>query len=161
MRRVLLAVLLVLAVPACGGGSGTDQGSDSGGGSIQGDGEREFDRCTLITAEEAEQWLGSPVDHVGPADLPVDADATCNYQSTANEKIILFQVNDGERYFASEGSGARGPDTITGIGEDAHTDGTYVEFLSDGYAVRVSRIQGDIPLADLEEIALLLESRLP
>jgi len=154
MKTASLFVVLMMVLAACGGGS-PEGGGDNGGG------DREFDRCTLMTAEEAEQWLGSPVDEVEPADLPVGADSTCSYRSTSNERSILIQVDDGEFYFAEEGSGARGPETISGLGEDAHTDGTYVAFLKDGWSVRVSQIQGAMTQAQLEEIAHLIESRLP
>lgn len=155
MKRLSMFVLVCVLAVSCGGEGGEDDGTDTGTSG------REFDRCTLLTAEEAEQWLGSPVDGVGPADLPVGAESTCELESTANEMILLIQVEDGEQYFASEGSGARGPVTITGLGEDAHSDGDSVSFLQNSFAVRVSRIQGVIPVEDLEEIAHIIESRLP
>ena len=51
--------------------------------------------------------------------------------------------------------------TITGLGEDAHSDGDSVSFLKNEFSVSVARIQGDIPVEDLEEIAHIIESRLP
>ena len=155
MRRVVLIVVLGLLAVACGGGGEPGEETSNGGG------DRDFDRCSLVSGEEAEQWLGTPVDYVGPADLPVGAEDTCSYESSANQMRILLQVSDGEQYFAFEGSGARGPVTLEGLGEDAHTDGTYVAFLQDGFSVRVSQIQGNIPQQDLEEMAQLVESRLP
>lgn len=156
MRRASLVLVLAVLVAACGGDGGGGGSAEGGGG-----GDRDFDRCSLMTAEEAEQWLGSPVDSVGPSDMPVNSEVTCSYQSTTNEKIVLLQVYDGEKYFAFAGSDVRGPDTIAGLGEDAHTDGDSLSFLKDDFTVSISRIQGTITVAELEEIARLIESRLP
>lgn len=160
MSHLLLVIVLVLA--ACGGsgddGAGDTAGSDNGGGASS---DADFDRCSLMSAEEAAQWIGSPVDLVGPSDVPVGADETCVYASSPNETRILLQIRDGAQFFAEEGSGARGPDTIEGIGEDAHSDGSYIEFLEGGFTVRVSQIQGAISLDELKDIAQLIEGRLP
>lgn len=160
MRKSILLFVLALVVAACGGDSGNG-GADGGDGGDGGDGDRSVAACDLLSADEAAQWLGgSPVD-AGPSDAPGSQDETCSYRNDEAAMQILLQVRDGEQYFAGPDSGARGPDDVDGIGEDGHTDGSYVAFLANGFSVRVSQIQGPVTYEDLEEIAKLIESRLP
>jgi hypothetical protein len=155
MLKGLLILVLMLLIAACGGADVAD--NDDGGGS---GGDRDFDRCSIMSAEEAAQWLGSPV-VVGPSDVPVGAENTCRYRNDAAEMQVLIQIYDGEKYWAFPGSATRGPTDIADLGEDAHADGDSVSFLKNEFAASVSRIQGDIPAEDLEAIARLLEPRLP
>jgi hypothetical protein len=61
-RRAATLVTLALAVvvTACGEGGGAED--------VLGWGDRNLDRCSLISAVEAEQWLGAPVSEPAPAD---------------------------------------------------------------------------------------------
>lgn len=157
MKRTILLCLLAVVVAACGGGDG-DTGDGGGGG--DGGGDRDFDRCSLMTAEEAARWLGDPVDEVGPSEGP-GSEETCLYESTTNEKIVLIQVYDGEVYFAEEGSAVRGPNTITGLGDDAWSDVDTVAFLQNDFSVSVSRIFGPVSVDQLQEMAELISTQLP
>ncbi len=146
-----LAVALV--VSACGGGGGDD---------VLGLGDRNLDRCSLISAGEAEQWLGGTVS-VAPSD-GIDGKPdpiTCLYQKADAFTSILIQVYDGEVFFAEEGSASRTGETIDGLGEDAWIGDGKVGFLQNGWSASVSRISGTIPDEDILEIAQLMSSRLP
>lgn len=154
MRRLVGFGVLLLVLAACGG---DDAGSGGGGGD-----ERELDRCSLVSAQEAEKWIGvgtaQPADGFdGNPDLE-----TCRYSNEAEDMIILVQVYDGEQYHADEGSGAReGATDVAGLGEDGfYINGAY-RFLQDGWSVSVARIIGLIPDESLLEMAELIEARLP
>jgi hypothetical protein len=146
-----LVVALALLFPACGDDDGDALGV----------GNRGLDRCSLITSEEAEDWLGPALYEPAPAE-GIDGEpdlVTCRYE---NEKaIMLVQVYDGEEFYAEEGSPARTGETIEGLGEDAWLGDGDVNFLQDGWTVSASRIAGEIPDEDLIEIAQLMSSRLP
>jgi hypothetical protein len=116
----------------------------------------------LISAGEAEQWLGGTVS-VAPSD-GIDGKPdpiTCLYQKVDAFTSILIQVYDGEVFFAEEGSASRTGDTIDGLGEDAWIGDGKVGFLQNGWSASVSRISGTIPDEDILEIAQLMSSRLP
>ncbi|MGB7861735.1 MAG: hypothetical protein WBM90_14670 [Acidimicrobiia bacterium] len=154
MRRLVSFVVVLLVLAACGG---DDAGSGGGGGD-----ERELDRCSLVSAQEAEEWIG-----VGTAQPSEGIDGepdlvTCLYANEAEDMIILVQVYDGEVYFAEKGSGSRvGGTDVADLGEDAfYQDGAY-RFKQNDWSVSVARISGLIPDESLLEMAELIESRLP
>lgn len=150
---ITITLLLALALGACGDGGGDDD--------VLGLGDRGLDRCSLITADEAESWLGPLQEEPAPAtgfdDEPDPV--TCSYRGERTN--ILVQVYDGEVFFAEEGSTARG-ETLEGLGEDAHADDDSVKFLQNDWAASVAYISGQ-PLSrtELVEIAELMSSRLP
>jgi hypothetical protein len=146
---ILGAALILLGLAACGGGDG-------------GDGARDLAACDVMTAAEAEQWLGSPVEEPTQLELPGGPDeATCNYENLETGQKILVQVNDGRRYFAEEGSGARGGPTVDGLGEDAWADEGTVAFTQNDWSVHVSNIVGGVTNATLMEIARFISTQLP
>ena len=150
----LCAILAVaLAVSACGGGGGDD---------VLGLGDRNLDRCFLISAGEAEQWLGGTVSVAPSGGIDGEPDpVTCLYQKIDAFTSFLIQVYDGEVYFAEEGSASRTGETIDGLGEDAWVGDGTVKFLQNDWSASVSRISGTIPDEDILEIARLMSSRLP
>ena len=134
---------------ACGG----DEGSSVAEG-------RELDRCSLVTVEEAEDWLGAPVEAAPSEDLDGSPDlVTCFYQGATGS--ILLQVRDGAVYFAEPGSPARLEQDVTDLGEDAHMDNDAVRFLQNDWSVSVGQISGVPDPAELLEMARLVSSRLP
>ena len=156
-RRAATLVTLALAVvvTACGEGGGAED--------VLGLGDRNLDRCSMISAVEAEQWLGAPVSEPAPAE-GVDGEpdpVTCLYENEEAVTIILIQVYDGEVFFAEEGSTARTGQTIDGLGDDAWMGDGSVSFLQNEWTASVARIAGQIPDGDILEIAELLSSRLP
>lgn len=150
----LLAILFALFAAACG-----DGGS---GGDAVGSGDRDLDRCSLVTAQEAEKWFGTTVS-VGPSEgFDGEPDpVTCLYQAEGSFDSVLVQVYDGEVYFAEPGSAARTGETLDGLGEDAWTQEGDVNFLQSNWTVSVTRITGRLADADLLEMAQLISSRLP
>ena len=154
-RAAALCATLAIAmmVSACGGGGGDD---------VLGLGDRNLDRCSLISAGEAEQWLGGTVS-VAPSD-GIDGEPdpiTCLYQKVDAFTSFLIQVYDGEVFFAEEGSASRTGETIDGLGEDAWVGDGKVKFLQNDWSASVSRISGTIPDEDILEMAQLMSSRLP
>jgi hypothetical protein len=152
-HRVFLVAVLVmaLAVISCGGGNGTASG------------DRSLDRCSLITATEAEQWIGGSVEEPVPAD-GIDGKpdpVTCEYRSDDAGTHVLVQVYDGDIYFAKPGSSSRIGETLDGLGEDAFVGDGSVRFLQNGWAVSVARIIGQVPDENLIEMARLISTRLP
>jgi len=158
-RTAALSATLVLAlvVSACGDGDG------GGGGDVLGLGDRNLDRCSLITTAEAEQWLGAPVAEPEPAEgFDGEPDpVTCLYENEDDRMVILIQVYDGEVFFAEKGSASRIGETIDGLGEDAFMGDGSVKFLQNDWSASVARISGLIPDEDLLEMAKLMSSRLP
>jgi hypothetical protein len=155
-HAVTLATLaFALVVTACGDGGGE--------GDVLGLGDRNLDRCSLLTAAEAEQWLGAPVSEPAPAEGIDGAPdpVTCSYVNEEAVTSILIQVYDGDVFFAEEGSASRTGETIEGLGEDAWMGDGSVSFLQNQWSASVARIAGQIPDEDLLEIAELMSSRLP
>ncbi len=103
-RGIALVFLLVMAVSACGGED------------VLGMGDRQLDRCSLMSAEESEQWLGASLSEPASSE-GIDGEpdpVTCLYQNEMAS--LLIQVYDGEEFFAEEGSPARTGETIEGLG---------------------------------------------
>ena len=84
LNTVLVTLALALIVAACG--SGND------GGDVLGLGDRDLDRCSLISAQEAEQWLGgtvsaAPSDGIDGKPDPV----TCLYEVEGSFNSVFVQ----------------------------------------------------------------------
>ena len=155
-RLVAALVTLALGVMAAACGDG------DGGGDVLGLGDRDLDRCSLISAQEAEQWLGGTVS-VGPSEgFDGEPDpVTCFYEVEGSLTSVLVQVYDGEVFYAEVGSASRSGETLEGLGDDAWTEAGGVHFLQNDWTVGVARILGRVPDADLLEMAELISSRLP
>jgi hypothetical protein len=150
----IVTLTLALLAAACGNGDG--------GGDVLGLGDRGLDRCSLVSAEEAEQWLGgtvsaAPSDGIDGKPDPV----TCSYQVEGSLTSVFVQVYDGEIFFAEPGSASRTGETLEGLGDDAWTKEGDVNFLQNDWTVSVTRIMGQVSDADLLEMAELISSRLP
>jgi hypothetical protein len=126
---------------------------------VLGLGDRDLDRCSLITVEEAEDWLGAPVDAAPSEALGEPDPVTCYYQG-ANGSILL-QVRDGAVYHAEPGSPSRIGEDVPGVGEDAFRDNDSVQFLENDWSVSVSQISGVPNMDNLIEMAGLVAERLP
>jgi hypothetical protein len=149
-----MAVSLTLMVTGCG--------EDGGSEEVLGFGDRGLDRCSLVSAEEAEQWLGGPV-NVGPTE-GIDGEPdliTCFYEAENSPNSILVQVYDGEIFFAEEGSPSRTGETLDGLGDDAWIEAGDINFLQNDWTVSVSLILGRVTDEDLLAMAELISSRLP
>lgn len=145
---------MTLILAACGNGDGGDD--------VLGLGDRGLDRCSLISAQEAEEWFGgtvlaAPSEGINGKPDPV----TCLYELESSFNSVLVQVYDGDVFFAEPGSGARTGETLEGLGEDAWTKAGDVNFLQNDWTVSVSRISGQVSDAGLLEMAELISSRLP
>jgi hypothetical protein len=130
---------------------------------VLGLGDRGLDRCSPISAAEAEQWLGAPLAEPAPTE-GIDGGpdpVTCFYEKADDGASLLVQVYDGAVFFAEEGSAARTGETIDGLGEDAWMGDGSVKFLQNDWSVSVSRIVGPIPDEGILELAKLVASRLP
>lgn len=151
MRRlVILSLAATLAFVACG---------DGDSGSLGGDG-RELDRCSLITTEEAAEWLGEPVTAAPTEDFDGNPDpVTCLYEGA--EATVLLQVRDGAVYFAEPGSDSRTGEDVEGIGEDAFIDSDSIEVLQNDWSVAIGQISGVPEPGALVEMARLVADRLP
>lgn len=156
MTKLRVIALLLLAVPiaACGDGSGdSDQ---------LGVGDRGLDRCSLISEEEAAEWLGPDVMSAPSEGFDGEPDlVTCLYEVEGTPDSVLVQVYDGAVFFAEPGSDARTGEDLPGLGEDAWTNPGDVNFLQNDWTVSVSRILGQVPDEALLEMAELISSRLP
>ena len=150
----LLVALVALIGAACGAGGS--------GGDAAGSGDRDLDRCSLVTAQEAEKWFGTSVSVAPSEGFDGEPDpVTCLYQAEGSLDSVLVQVYDGEVYFAEPGSNAWTGETLTGLGEDAWTQEGDVNFLQNNWTVSVTRITGRVADVDLLEMAQLISSRLP
>lgn len=148
MRRLVpVAAIIAVLFGACGGDDTLGVG-------------RELDRCSVVSADEAAQWIGAPV-QAAPSD-DVDGEpspVTCLYEGA--NAVVLVQIRDGEVFFAEKGSASRIGEDVDGLGEDAYTDGTKVSFLQSDWSVSVSQIIGLVEGEDLLEMAQLISERLP
>jgi hypothetical protein len=157
MNRLIalfVALAIALIATACGGGDSDDD--------VLGLGDQDLDRCSLMTAEEAEQWLDGTVSAAPSEGIDGKPDlVTCFYEVDGTFSSVFVQVYDGEVYFAEPGSAARTGETLQGLGDDAWTQAGDINFLQDDWTVSVTRISGQVPDADLLEMAQLISSRLP
>lgn len=153
-----IAALVILAFALIAAACGTGDGGDD----VLGLGDRDLDRCSLISAQEAEQWLGGTVSAAPAEGIDGEPDPiTCLYQVEGSPNSVFLQVYDGEVFFAEPGSAARTGETLEGLGEDAWTKEGDVNFLQNDWTVSVSRITGLVSDANLLEMAELISSRLP
>jgi hypothetical protein len=151
---VLVTLAFALIAAACGDGDGV--------GDVLGLGDRDLDRCSLISAQEAEQWLGGTVSAAPSEGIDGEPNpVTCSYEVEGSLTSVFVQVYDGEVFFAEPGSAFRTGETLEGLGEDAWTEAGGVNFLQNNWTVGVDRILGRVSDADLLEMAELISSRLP
>lgn len=148
--RLIQTMALVVVVVACGGGDGSSSGAEG----------RELDRCSLITADEAAEWLGDPVSAAPSEALGTEPDpATCLYEGA--EATVLLQVRDGAVYFAEPGSDSRTGEDVADLGEDAFMDSDSIEVLQNDWSVAIGHISGPLDDGALLEMARLVSDRLP
>jgi hypothetical protein len=154
LNAVIVTLAVALIATACGGGDSEDN--------VLGLGDQDLDRCSLVTTEEAEQWLGGTVSAAPAEGFDGEPDlVTCLYEAEGTPNVVFVQVYDGEVFFAEPGSAARTGETLEGLGDDAWTKAGDVNFLEDNWTVSVSQISGPVSDADLLEMAQLISSRLP
>ena len=147
---MLLFIAMALVVTACGDGDGDTLGAEG----------RDLDRCSLMTVEEAAQWLGDPVTAAPSEDLDGGpSPVTCLYEG-ANASVLL-QVRDGAVYFAEPGSASRTGEDVEGIGEDAFMDSDSIEVLQNDWSVAIGLITGLIEDDALVGMAEIVSDRLP
>jgi hypothetical protein len=148
--RLIVASLFVLFVVAgCGGDDDT-----------LGIGETDLDRCSLMTNDEAAQFIGAPVTSAPADGIDGNPDpVTCLYEGA--DAKVLVQAYEGEEYFAEPGSASRIGEDVDGLGEDAFMDNDSVKFLQDGWAASVAQIIGLVDSDSLLEMAHIVSSRLP
>jgi hypothetical protein len=147
---LLGAVLLLVAAAGCGGGS--DETSSNG--------DRALDRCSLVTPDEAAQWIGAPVTAAPAEGIDGNPDpVTCMYEGSSAK--VLVQVYDGEVYFAEPGSASRVGVDVEGLGEDAFIGDGSVRFLQNGWSASLGQISGLVDDDSLLAMAHLMSSRLP
>lgn len=176
----LLAVLALIVVACGSGGETTTTGSGEpatteptgtaaapaetttsmGGDNTSGNGDRGLDICSLITPEEAGQWIGAPVSTDPTEDVEgIPELVTCDY--VGGHAHVYVQVYDSAIYFAEPGSASRVGEDVDGLGEDAFMESDSVEFLQNDWTVSVSQISGQVETDGLLEMAHLISSRLP
>ena len=147
-NRFALVWVMALLLAACGG---EEPGLGEG---------RELDRCSLVTTDEAAQWLGEPVEAAPSEGVNGEpSPVTCLYKGT--NATVLVQVRDGEVFFAEKGSPSRSGDDIEDLGEDAFTDGSKVEFLQNDWSVSISLISGLIDDGAVLDMARVISDDLP
>lgn len=149
-RRILIIALsFAMATAACGGDE-----------EVLGVGDRDLDRCSLITVEEAEDWLGAPVEAAPSDGLDGEPNpVTCLYEGANG--LVLVQVRDGAVFHAEPGSSTRVGEDVPGIGEDAFRDNDSVQFLQNDWSVSISQLIGTPNIENLIEMARLVAGRLP
>lgn len=149
-RRILIfALSFATATAACGGDE-----------EVLGVGDRDLNRCSLITVEEAEDWLGAPVEAAPSEGLDGEPDpVTCLYEGAGGS--VLVQVRDGAVFHSEPGSPSRIGEDVPGVGEDAFRDNDSVQFLQNDWSVSVSQILGIPEAENLIEMARLVAGRLP
>ena len=148
-RLLVIVVTLATALTACGGEE-----------EVLGLGDRDLARCSLVTVEEAEDWLGAPVEAAPSEGFDGEPNpVTCLYRGATGS--ILVQVRDGAVYHAEPGSPSRLGEDVPGIGEDAFRDNDSVQFLQNDWSVSVSQIGGIPNVESLTEMARLVAGRLP
>ena len=150
----MIVTLVAAVLVSCNGETGSDQ---------LGVGDSGLDRCSLVSAEEVERWIGPLESEPAPSEgFDGEPDlVTCFYQAADSPNSMLIQVYDGEVFYAEEGSAARtGPD-VEGLGDDAWRDQDSVKFLQDDWAVSVSRILGLYDDEALLDVAEIISDNLP
>lgn len=151
MRSIAVMILaLSILLFACGG-SGESTGGQEG---------RSIEPCSLITAAEAEVWLGGPVDPPAPYTGP-DPEPTCVYKSPGAQTQILLQVYDGEVYYGGDNLENHPDSQPIDVGDKGISEVGSVEFLQNDWTVSISRISGPVTEESLLAAALLVSSRLP
>lgn len=149
-RIILAAAAVAVGVVACGGDDSGTLGADG----------RELDRCSLITVEEAAQWLGDPVSAAPSEGLDGNPNpVTCFYEGT--DASVLVQIRDGAVFFAEPGSDSRSGEDVAGLGEDAFIDSDSIEVLQNDWSVAIGHISGLLGEGSLLEMAQIVSDRLP
>ena len=145
----MFVLCAAVALAACGGDD-----------EVLGVGDRDLNRCSLITVEEAEDWLGAPVEAAPSQGLDGEpSPVTCLYEGANG--VVLVQARDGAVFHAEPGSPTRVGQDVPGIGEDASRDNDSVQFLQNEWSVSISQIAGLPNIDDLIEMARLVAERLP
>jgi hypothetical protein len=165
--RIWTGLMIGLGTVALAAGCGDD--GDLGDKASSDDGSRtdsgqSVDVCSLVTADEAEVWLGGPVIEPVPMEGPSGRtdEATCTYRSDVAETQILLQVYDGPEYHGDADSPTRaGAEKLDAPGDDAFFQNGSVRFLVGDWSVSVGSIQGNIPEADLVAMGEVVEENLP
>ncbi len=157
-RHGVLVIVAMLALASCDG----DDDSTSSGSSDDAGGE-DLVACEVLSAEDVGEVLGATVVAEATGTPSGDVDPVgCTYTSDAGDVRILASVRLGEKFYGGIDSPARqDPVAIDGLGDDAFADNGMVTFLSGEWTGSVASIAGDVPDADLEAVARLLESKLP
>ncbi len=159
MRRLgLVALVGGLALTGCGGGESGSSGSggDSSGG-------EDVAACDIVSNEDVSSAFDDELFVGETFDGPRGPDPTgCTFTNDSGDRTILVQTYFGKKYYGGIDSPARqDPVAIDDLGDDAFADNGSVVFLSGEWTGSVSSIAGQIPDADLEAIARVLEANLP
>jgi hypothetical protein len=174
---MLPIALVAFLVVACNGGGGSDDGDAAAGPTVPASALR--DLCSLITVEEAGQYLEEPA-----ASLPIGAQApqgedeplggyaggNCIYQGSnpgSVKTVVVFAWAQGEEYEPAEGLPADietfceeqaqvegEPDGVEGLGDAAFQHGDAGLFVVDSgvcLSVWVSLENENVPEAEAKE----------
>lgn len=130
---VVLVAIVALVASACGGGGDDGGGGGIGPGQQQDGGDQEDagddeeasatkkEGCELVTAEDAEEILGEPVQQ-GEGGTPGLEVATCIWevQRETSSKLLLFQVFEGEQFYGEDAfKDGEGFERVDGVGDRA------------------------------------------
>jgi len=153
--------LAVLLLAACGSSSGSASGDGSGTSSSTGSGDSKqtIDVCKIVTASDAEQVVGGPVEEQEPAGTERLTSLFCIYRATTEGiRVSLLQVRvyPGPQFYGEDALPGAESIEIEGADKAFVRSGGKgktidVQFVKDGQTGTVNFTNTGTPAADAEK----------
>ncbi len=148
---MLAALLLVLAVSACGSSTGGNAGDTQAAG--QNGGPDQIDACSIVTQQDATQLFGKPASPQ-QAQLNVDpnmlGECLWTWDTQTSNQLLQFRIWNGPQYYGNPPADSQPLD----IGDKGYTrknefSGVTIEWVQNGKTITLdySTIGSDVPNA--------------
>lgn len=143
MRRIACAAIALALVAACGGGGDDDDTASAETTTTEGaeaapttasDGS--LDPCSLITAGEAEDVLGSEPGE--PTNVNAGGVGACTYRLDDGSAAVQINVEPGDASVFESRTAEMGGESVHGVGDQAQVNGTIGQ---------IAVVQGDVLFA--------------